>query len=87
GANGVDESALRRGQLALDPSRARSLASGELGREHDARLVTNAEVDASTTTVDVTLRGDVSVGFFALFGVHDAIPVEVHATAAPRRIP
>ncbi|HEY3834190.1 MAG TPA: hypothetical protein VGO03_18000 [Acidimicrobiia bacterium] len=87
GANGVDESALRRGELALDPGRARSLASAELSREHDARLVTNAEVDAGATNVDVTLRGEVDVGFFALFGVHDAIPVQVHATAAPRAIP
>jgi Flp pilus assembly protein TadG len=87
GANGVDELALRRGELALDPSRARSLASAELGREHDAPLVAGAEVDASTTTVDVTLRGAVDVGLFALFGVHDAIPVQVHAAASPRRIP
>ena len=87
GANGVDESALRRGELALDPSRARTLASAELGREPDARLVSEAEVDAGTATVDVTLRGEVAVGLFALFGVHDAIPVQVHATAAPRRIP
>ncbi len=87
GANGIDEAALRRGELALDPARARALASTELDREHDASMITSAEIDTDGTNVRVTLGGAVDVGLLALLGVHDAIPVKVTATAAPRRVP
>ncbi len=86
GANGVDESALRQGELALDPERARVLATAELEREHDAGLIRDAEVDATADGVTVTLTTDVDVGLLGLLNVHEPIPVQVHARAAPRRI-
>src|SRR6476620_4016738 len=62
GANGVDESALRRGDLALDPARARALATAEHDQESDDRVVEDVDVAASTTEVRVTVEGKVDVG-------------------------
>jgi Flp pilus assembly protein TadG len=87
GANGLDESALRRGEIALDPNRARTLAAAELERESDAQLVGNADVAADTGRVEVTLEGRVDVGLLTLLGVHEPIPVRVTATAQPQRVP
>ncbi len=87
GANGLDEAALRSGRLALDPARARVLASDELAHESDASHISAAQIDADDATVQVNLGGEVDVGLLALFGVHEPIPVRVSATASPRRIP
>jgi hypothetical protein len=87
GANGLDETALRRGVIALDPNRARALASAELDRESDARLVRSADVTADPSSVGVMLEGSVDVGLLSLLGVHEPIPVRVTATAQPRRVP
>ncbi len=87
GANGLDEVSLRSGGVALDPSRARVLASDELTQSSEYRRIQSVVIESDTATVRVTLVQHVEFSLLGILGDHDGFTVRVVATAAPRRLP
>jgi Flp pilus assembly protein TadG len=81
GANGLDEGALRDGEVRLDPDRVRALVRQSLAAQHEPVEVIAVEV--SSTRVTVRLRRVVPLTIAKVF---DPEPVEVRvlATAEPR---
>ncbi len=84
GANGLDPVALRRGELALDPTAARAAAVGALASESGWSAVDDARIDVAPQTVTVTLRAPVHFSLLGIFVRGDPIEVEAAATAGPR---
>ena len=86
GANGLDETRLRHGVLALDPVRARLLAADELTQESQQHHIDSADIAATTADVHVVLQGSVHFSLLSIFLDGDAFVVTVSATAAPHRV-
>jgi hypothetical protein len=87
GANGLDETALRRGETKLNPRLAERLAEEQLSIEGDAHRVDQALINVGDTSVDVELVGEVDFSLLGIFLAGDPIEVHVRATAEPRRLP
>jgi hypothetical protein len=87
GANGLDEAALRAGELRLDPSRARRFAADALDQYSRASSLDDAGVDVAGNRVTVTLRDHVDFSLLGIFLGGDQFDVEVHAAAEPEERP
>jgi hypothetical protein len=81
GANGVDESALRTGQLQLDPQRAHALADDAITRSDVPEA--DATVDVQNNEVTVALRTRVNFTLLGIFMRGDAFAIRVRASAHP----
>ena len=79
GANGLDEAQLRAGVIALDPSRAHSLAEQELATSS----LDDADIEVATDSVTVTLRDHVEFSLLGIFMPGEKFVIEVQARAAP----
>lgn len=86
GASGLDEGALRTGELRLDPRRAERLARSSLATQSDRSLVVDTIVDADPDRVHVTLAGEVDFTLLGVFLAGDPVSVRAGATAEPRRV-
>jgi Flp pilus assembly protein TadG len=86
GASALDEDAYReRGVVQLDPPAAEARARADAARQLDAGALRHVDVRADRTTVTVVVRGEIA---FTLLGILDPggdLPVQVTATATPRR--
>jgi hypothetical protein len=86
GASAIDEDVYRSvGVVRLDPSLAETRARAHLVGQLDRSALRTVEVRADRDAVTVVLRGEIG---FTLLGVLDPrgdLPVEVTATATPRR--
>ena len=87
GANGVDEEALRVGELHLDPDRARAFAIQTLDEYRRTSTLDRANVDVAGDQVTVTLHDHVDFSLLGIFMGGDHFEVEVHATAEPEERP
>lgn len=88
GANGLDEGALRMGEMRLDESRARALAVDALEEHSGARKVDDVRIDVvDGVSVTVTLREDVEFALLGIFLPDEGFSVQVSASAEPRRVP
>jgi Flp pilus assembly protein TadG len=87
GANGLDEDALRRGVLRVDPVLARALASATLREQSGWSGVDGAEVDVAGNRVTVTVRAHVGFTLLGIFVRGDPVDVEASASAEPREEP
>jgi Flp pilus assembly protein TadG len=87
GANGLDESALRGGSVALDDGRARELVASELALDPDASRLTGEEVEVNGAQVTVTLREPVNFSLLGLFMHGGKFVVQATATATPQEVP
>jgi len=83
GANGLDESAARSGNVVLDPNRARMLAREAIASGARPPSLDDARVDAAPDRVVVTLRGHVGFSLLGIFMHGQRFEIEVHASAAP----
>lgn len=84
-ASGIDEDAFRtRGEVRLDPRRARMLAARSIASQPDADLLTSSAVVVTDDgqAVAVTVRGAVPLTLLRLVTTDD-LEVEVHAVARP----
>jgi hypothetical protein len=81
GANGIDEPALRAGQLQLDPERARALAADAIRASDLPRA--DATVDVEGNQVRVALEARVDFTLLGIFMRGDAFTVRVRAAARP----
>lgn len=87
GANGLDETALRRGETKLNPRLAERLAEEQLAMEGDAGRADQVIINAVDTSVEVELVGEVDFSLLGIFLAGDPIEVHARATAEPRRLP
>ena len=87
GANGLDEVALRGGQLQLDEARVRQLVASELAEYPEARKLRVENVTVTGQRVVVTLSEDVHFSLLGIFMGGGQFTVEAHAIAEPREIP
>jgi Flp pilus assembly protein TadG len=85
GANGLDETALRRGDTTLDRRRAEQLAADQLARSGDASRVESATVVATAESVRVDVVGEVRLSLLGIFVLGEPVEVHAHAEARPRR--
>jgi hypothetical protein len=83
GANGLDETALRAGELRVDPSRARQFASSALNEYSRASSLDDAAVDITGNRVTVVLRDHVDFSLLGIFLGGDDFDVQVRAAAEP----
>jgi hypothetical protein len=79
GANGLDETKLRAGVVALDPARVRELAEREL----EGAALDNANIDIAPGSVTVTLRDHVDFSLLGIFMPGEQFVVAVQARAVP----
>jgi uncharacterized membrane protein len=78
-ASGLDEETYRTtGELALDPARARQLASNAVGWQ--GVDVVDSEIDVAPQSVTVTLTASVELGLLGVF-VDESEPITVRASA------
>jgi len=84
-ADGVDEGALRRGEIRLDPDRSLLLASENLEAQSDYGMVDATSVETRGTVVTVTLRSSVSFTLLGVFLAGGQFDVSAAASAEPRR--
>jgi hypothetical protein len=87
GANGLDENALRGGELQLDAARARQLVAAELAEYPNAGRIVGGEVTVVGARVNVTLRETVHFTLLGIFMGRGRFVVQAHASAEPREIP
>jgi hypothetical protein len=87
GANGLDENALRGGELQLDAARARQLVAAELAEYPNAGRIVGGEVTVVGARVNVTLRETVHFTLLGIFMGRGQFVVQAHASAEPREIP
>ena len=87
GANGLDPSSLRAGGARLDPAIARRLALEEFAHQRAMVRDPSVSVAADTNHVGVVLRERVSLSLLGILAGRDDVTVEVHAQAAPLRVP
>jgi len=87
GANGLDEGALRGGQLVLDEARVRSLVGAELAQYPGATRVDATEVEVTGTRVTVSLQERVHFSLLGIFMGGGHFTVSADASAEPREIP
>lgn len=84
-ADGVDEGALRRGEILLDPDRSLLLARDHLEAQSDFGIIDDASVETRGTVVTVTLRSSVSFTLLGVFLADGQFDVSAAASAEPRR--
>jgi len=86
GASALDEDEYRRtGAVQLDPTLAAARAREHVARQLDRSALRGVDVFADGEAVTVVVRGELA---FTLLGIVDPegdLPVEVTATATPRR--
>jgi len=87
GANGIDEGALRNGELVLDPREAEQLAWESLASQGLPDDVTGADVLVEPDGVVVSLAGNVDLTLLKIFLGDRDLDVAVTARADPRRSP
>ena len=87
GANGLDEGALRSGDLQLDDARVRALVAAELAQYPDAARLVGETVTIIGVQVKVTLRENVRFSLLGIFMGGGTFTVQASATAEPREIP
>jgi Putative Flp pilus-assembly TadE/G-like len=87
GANGLDEGALRRGDLQLDEARVRQLVAGQLSEYPNASKLIGQDVTVAGAQVNVTLREHVDFTLLGIFMGGGKFTVQASATAEPREIP
>ena len=83
GANGIDEDALRRGALQLDPDRARALAYSALASTGRLASLDGVRIDVRGNRVIVTLRDQVNFSLLGIFLGGGHFEIEVHSSAEP----
>ena len=87
GANGLDEGALRSGELRLDPVLARADADDALRAQSGWPAVDAADVEIDGNRVTVTLRAHVDFTLLGIFVHGDPVEVRASASAEPREQP
>lgn len=87
GADGVDEDALRRGEVLLDPDLALLLAREHLEAQSDAGIIDDMKIETHGPVATVTLRSTVSFTLLGVFLEGGAFDVRATADAEPRRRP
>jgi Flp pilus assembly protein TadG len=87
GANGVDEAALRAGELHLDPDRARAFAVQTLDQYGRTSSLDDVQVEIVGDQVTVTLHDHVEFSLLGIFMADEKFEVEVHASAEPEERP
>jgi len=87
GANGLDEGALRSGELRLDPVLARADADDALRAQSGWPAVDAAAVEIDGNRVTVTLRAHVDFTLLGIFVHGDPVEVRASASAEPREQP
>jgi Flp pilus assembly protein TadG len=84
GANGLDQGALRRDQIVLDPVLARAEAGDALEAQSGWPAVDDADIAVAPGQVTVTLRARVPFTLLGIFVHGDPVDVQVSASAQPR---
>ena len=84
-ADGLDESALRRGEVLLDPDRARLLAVHHLEAQSDFGIVDDVTIETHGTVVTVALRSSVSFTLLGVLLADGRFDVSAVGAAEPRR--
>jgi len=84
GADGLDESALRRGEVLLDSDAVLRLAEDHLAAQSDAGIIDHMQVETYGTVVRVTLRSSVPFTLLRVFLAGDPFVVSAVAEAEPR---
>jgi Putative Flp pilus-assembly TadE/G-like len=87
GANGLNEDALRGGDLQLDEPRVRVLVAAELAQYPNASRLVGETVTVAGAQVNVTLREDVHFSLLGIFMGGGKFTVQASATAAPQELP
>jgi hypothetical protein len=87
GANGLNEDALRGGELQLDEQRVRVLVAAELAQYPNAAKLGGETVTVAGAQVSVTLREDVHFSLLGIFMGNGKLTVQASATAEPRELP
>ena len=87
GANGLDEAALRGGELQLDGARVRALVADELAQYPESSRLTGEEVAVDGASVRVTLRERVGFSLLSIFMGGGHFTVQASATAEPSEFP
>jgi hypothetical protein len=87
GANGLDESELRGGQLELDDGRVRQLVAAELSEYPTAGRLDGEQVTIAGAQVNVTLREQVHFSLLGIFMGRGRFTVQATATAEAREVP
>jgi hypothetical protein len=82
-ANGIDEDALRTGDVHLDPERVRAIALDALSRDSRYEQLEAAAIAVVGDEVVVTLEDDVPLSLLNLFAGNDPFTVRVTARARP----
>jgi hypothetical protein len=87
GANGLDENALRGGELQLDDLRVRQLVAAELREYPNAARIDRETVTVVGALVNVSLQEHVHFSLLGIFMGRGQFTVQASATAAPRELP
>ena len=86
GANGLDEAALRGGDVVLDDARARQLVAAELSEYPSSGRIVSGAVTVAGAQVNVTLRGSVNFSLLRIFMGRGRFVVQASATAEAQEI-
>ena len=87
GANGLNEDALRGGDLQLDEPRVRGLVAAELAQYPNTSRLAGETLTVTGAQVNVTLREDVHFSLLGIFMGGGKFTVQASATAEPRELP
>jgi hypothetical protein len=82
-ANGVDEGALRRGSVVLDPSRTHAIATETLARDDRLARLESVAVATAGDEVVVTLEDEVPFSLLGIFVDGEPFTVRTSASARP----
>lgn len=85
GANGLDEDALRRGSVRLEPGRAEVLARENLRARPVPPGLRDVHVEVSEESVEVVGVGELPLSLLRIFVDADDLEITVRAVASPRR--
>ncbi len=85
GASGLDQRALRAGELRLAPAEAERLARANLASRPLPASLEHVQVRADEETVEVAAAGSVDLTLLRIFVGGDGLEIAVDASARPRR--
>lgn len=85
GASGLDEDALRAGELRLDPGDAERLARRNLASREPPDALEEVRIRADADRVEVAATGSVELSLLRIFLGGEELEVAVSASADPRR--